>query len=223
MCGKNSPLSLFRICQNDLFQEDPRQSQRLRRGEGSQLDLIPFGAVAQPDDTVRWPSEEGMVMNVLGFREAREHAAILTVNGTLKVPVALVEAMLLLKLIAWKDRHNRIPGKDASDIWYILHHGQSIIGLDALYEEYPEAMEAVDWDLYLAPARVLGLRMRAMAHIETRSRLLEILNREVREEEDSLLVREVAAGASGGMVEAGNVLYLIQQVLAGLAAEPSSA
>ena len=139
------------------------------------------------------------------------------VNQSLAVPVATAPAMLLLKIIAWEARHKSFPGRDASDVAYILHHGEKIIGQDSFYEEYAEITEAVDWDLTLASARVFGMQMAALAQPRTRNHLLEILNREISEGEESMLAREVAAGFPTGRKDPEQAWILLQQVGVGLA------
>lgn len=208
-----------RICEDRRFHADLKQSQRLWCGEDAKLDLVPFGAIALPDDTIHWPSDDGVVMNVLGFQETHGSAIPIVVNHCLTVPVATAPAMLLLKIIAWEARHKSFPGRDASDIGYILHHGEKIIGQDSFYEEYAEVTESVDWDLNLASARVFGMLMAALAQPRTRNHLLEILNREISEGEESLLVREVAAGFPTGRKDPEQTLIFLQQVRVGFRKE----
>lgn len=207
------------ICRDGNFREDPKEAQRLLCGDSSMLDLIPFGPIGVPDDAVRWPSEEGVVMNVLGFQEACDTALSITVNGRLSVPVATAQAMLLLKLIAWEDRHDRLPGKDASDIAQILYHGEKIIDEDAFYGAYSQATEAVGWDLELASARIIGLKMAAITLGRPRAHLLAVLDRELAKGEESILVREVAANFPTGRTDLERVPALLQQVRAGLIGE----
>lgn len=207
------------ICRDGNFREDPKQAQRLLYRDSSMLDLIPFGPIGVPDDAVKWPSGKGVVMNVLGFQEACDTALSIVVNGRLSVPVATPQAMLLLKFIAWEDRHARLPGKDVSDIAYLLYHGERIIGEDAFYEEYSDAMESVGWDIDLASARVFGLQMGALAQARTKNHLLAILDRELLDGEDSLLVRELAAKIPACRKEPAKALPLVQQVRAGLTGE----
>ena len=211
-----------RICEDGRFHADPTQSQRLWCGEDAKLDLVPFGTIALPDGTIHWPSEEGVAMTVLGFQEAYDAAVRIMVNQRLAVPVATAPAMLLLKIIAWEARHVTSPGRDASDIAYILHYGEKIIGQDSFYEEYAEITEAVDWDLTLASARVFGMQIARLAQPRTRNHLLEILNREISEGEESMLVREVAAGVGTGSNPPTAALILLQQVTAGLAGKETT-
>lgn len=161
-------------------------------------------------------------MNVLGFQEAHDTAVRIMVNQRLAVPVATAPAMLLLKIIAWEARHETSPGRDASDIAYLLHYGEKIIGQDSFYEEYAEITEAVDWDLNLASARVFGTQMAALAQLRTRDHLLDILNREISEGEESLLMREVAAGFPTGRKDPEQALILLQQLRVGLVGEKTT-
>jgi len=144
------------------------------------------------------------------------------VNQSLAVPVATAPAMLLLKIIAWEARHETSPGRDASDIAYILHHGEKIIGQDSFYEEYAEITEAVDWDLNLASARVFGIQMATLAQPRTRNHLSEILIREISAGEESLLVREVATGFPTGRKDPEQALILLQQLGVGLAGKETT-
>lgn len=155
-------------------------------------------------------------MNVLGIQEVYDTAVRIMVNQGLAVLVATAPAMFVLKIIAWEARHKTSPGRDASDIAYILHYGEKIIGQDSFYEEYAEITEAADWDLTLASARVFGTQMAALAKPRTWNHLLEILNREISEGEESMLVREVAAGFPIGRKDPEQALILLQQVSAGL-------
>lgn len=207
------------ICESGQFHEDTKQSQRLWYKDAAKLDLVPFGAIASPDESVQWPKEDGVVMNVLGFQEACDTATSIVVNKRLNVPVATAQAMLLLKLIAWEDRHATLPGKDASDIAYLLYHGEKIIGQASLYDEYLEATEAVESDLDLAAARVFGLQMSTVAQARTREHLLVTLERELAQGEESILVREVASNLPTGKRDLEKTLALLRQVLAGLVGE----
>ena len=207
------------ICRDRRFRDDPKEAQRILFDDTAKLDLIPFGGLAVPDESIHWPTDGGVVMNVLGFQEACDTALPITVNGRLKVPVATAQAMLLLKLIAWEDRHVRRAGRDAPDIAYFLYHGEKIIGRDAFHEEYAQATEAVGWDLDLASARIFGLQMASIASDCTRRHLLSILSRQLVQGEESMLVREVAADFPAGRRDPPKALILLHQVQAGLVGE----
>lgn len=90
------------------------------------VDLVPFGGVESDGNVIRWPPDGDFVMNVVGFQEAYDNAAQVLVNDALMVRVVSPVGLLLLKLAAWKDRHDTQPGRDAADIAYLLHHGSSL-------------------------------------------------------------------------------------------------
>lgn len=207
------------LCGTLGFREDEREAQRLLYGDSAKVDLVPFGPLASPRNQVHWPSGDGMVMNVLGFQEACDSAVAFTINGALQLPVATATAMLILKFIAWEDRRERCPGKDAQDIAYILYYGAKILGEDAFYEEHQDATEAVDWDLDLASARVFGIQMGALAQSQTKKYLLRILDREVAGGTEARLVRDVAAAEPLKVRGAAHVLALIHQLKAGIIAD----
>lgn len=203
------------ICKDKGFKADKSQAQRLRYGQNGVIDLVPFGPIAKPNDKVLWPPEEDVEFNVLGFEEASNTAITLLVNETLEVPVATPQALLLLKFIAWEDRHNEHPGKDAEDIAYILSNGVEIVGEDALFEEYEEALEATGYDLELASARVLGGWMAETCKDRTLKHVLKFIDAQLNQGEDSSLVWEIGKHLYLSQDSEGNALELLQNLRAG--------
>ena len=154
-------------------------------------------------------------MSVAGYQEAYDNAVQVLVNDTLMVRVVSPVGLLLLKLVAWKDRHNTQPGKDAADIAYVLHHGSSLFGEKNLFEEHFEIVESAGYDLDLAAARLLGVKMGAIASKSTRRYVSGLLDQELNKEIESKLVREVAKKLVPA--EETRTFVLLSQVLAGLA------
>ena len=79
---------------------------RLGNSTGKPIDIVPFGAQVQNDSTIAWPPNGDVVMNVMGFQEACEHAKSVVIRETsyLACPVVTPEGFAILKLIAWQDR-----------------------------------------------------------------------------------------------------------------------
>jgi predicted nucleotidyltransferase len=154
-------------------------------------------------------------MSVAGFQEAYDNAVQVLINDALMARVASPVGLFLLKLVAWKDRHDSQPGKDAPDIAYVLHHSPTLIGVTNLFEEHFEIVESADYDLDLAAAQLLGRQISAIASQRTRTHVRELLEQELKEEMESKLVREVAKS----LVPAGEtrIFDLLSQVMAGLA------
>ncbi len=131
-------------------------------------------------------------MTVAGFSDAYTDAVRVRVNGMLTVPVVSPSGLVLLKLIAWQERHVEQPGRDAADIAYVLRHYGEIITEDTLFNTYLDAMQAVDYDIDLAAARVLGRRVRQIV-TDSLPRLMDLIRQELEAGCDAVLVREVAA------------------------------
>jgi predicted nucleotidyltransferase len=121
------------------------------------LDIIPFGGVERPDRSISWPTEGAEVMSVAGLTEALAMAVAVRLPGGVKIDVAPLPALALLKTWAWKDRKYTAPGKDASDIWMFLRHYADAGNEDRLYgEEGEAALAAFGFDLETAGAWLLG-------------------------------------------------------------------
>lgn len=175
----------------------------------------PDGGVESDGNVIRWPPDGDFVMSVAGFQEAYDNAVQVLVNDTLMVRVVSPVGLLLLKLMAWKDRHDTRPGRDAPDIAYVLRHSPTLIGETNLFEEHFEIVESTGYDLELAGARLLGQKMNIIASQRTRKHVRELLEEELNKDIDSKLVREVAK--SSVPAEETRGFELLSQVIAGLA------
>lgn len=204
-----------RLCKDAGVYKDSQQKQRLHYSDCGIVDLVPFGGVESDGNVIRWPPDGDFVMSVAGFQEAFDNAAQVLVNEALMVRVVSPVGLLLLKLAAWKDRHNTQPGRDASDIAYLLRHGSSLFGDKNLFDEHFEIVESTGYDLNLAAARVLGRQMGAIALPRTRTHVHMLLEQELKMEIDSKLVREVAKYLVPP--EETRTFDLLSQVMTGLA------
>jgi len=83
------------------------------------VDLLPFGQIAEPGATVRWPGQFRARMKVQGFQEAFDNAAEIILEKV-KVRVVIPEMLVALKLSSWSLGASR--SKDAMDIRLILEN-----------------------------------------------------------------------------------------------------
>ena len=188
-----------RICRDPQFRRDARQRQRLQYSKGTYLDLVPFGGIETAGHVVRWPPpEQDFVMSVLGFREACADAVRVILNNMLAVRVVSPVGLVLLKLVAWRDRHETHPRRDASDIAHVLRHFCTIETEKTLFDDHYDAVEAADYDVDLAAARVLGRRTRELASEETYQQVFALLDNELEAGTASRLVRELSDSLPGG-------------------------
>lgn len=200
------------IRQNPGFRPDPKQRQRLRFSDDGILDLIPFGEIESGDRTIHWPPDNDFAMSVIGFREAYADAVKVTLDNLI-VPVVSPIGLMVLKLVAWNERHHAQPKKDAADMAYVLRHFSAILTEKALFDEYFDAVEAADFDVDVAASRVLGGKMAKLAKADTRAYLGRLLDVELKHGVDSALVREIAEHLAGANVE--RAYQLLENLRAG--------
>lgn len=86
------------------------------------FDLVPYDGVENDNKQVFWPPGNDDVMTVRGFESAAKDAVNIIVNKTLTVPVVSPRGLCALKFFAWHERHAQHPGRDASDIAYLLRN-----------------------------------------------------------------------------------------------------
>jgi len=162
------------------FTQHEQETQKLTINDSDnkpwEIDLIPFGGVSDTDGQITWPPEHAIVMSVLGFEEVYAHAWDVTLSQTpaLTVRVASPAGILLLKLIAWTERRLSVPGKDATDLYYVIRHYSKIPSvINALYDD--GYMEANDYDDIQASAMKLADEVLIMSHPATLSHLYAML------------------------------------------------
>ncbi|MEA1988986.1 MAG: nucleotidyl transferase AbiEii/AbiGii toxin family protein [Pseudomonadota bacterium] len=123
-----------------------------------EVDIVPFGELADENGCIKWPPDESIEMSVLGFDEAFEHSLAVQLGDSdnqFSIKVAAPASMAFLKLISWLEREPAIRSKDAKDIRYLMRTYSKIPTIfDRIYEEGD--MEAQGWDEQRASASILG-------------------------------------------------------------------
>ncbi|MGY0502547.1 hypothetical protein ACWZHB_29000 [Nocardia sp. FBN12] len=141
-----------------MFGAQDRHSHRIAIG-GIPVDIIPCGAIEAADRTVAWPGD--FTMNTLGFREAFGSAETVLLPGQLVVRIPSIAAQVLLKLVAWFDRH-WTSTKDAVDLRTMLEWSDTAQLLEELYESHFGLVEMYDYDTALAGAHRIGNAIAAL-------------------------------------------------------------
>lgn len=163
------------------------------------VDLIPFGSIETSPNTIAWPPDMVVMMNVAGFSDAFAAAVCVEVSPGIEAAVASLPGIAILKLFAWADRRHENP-KDAFDLVMLLRSYHEAGNDSRIYENASAlaALEAVDYDPELAGAWLLGSDVAAMvstataAGLETllngatRDRLIEDMSRAMRGREDAV-------------------------------------
>lgn len=131
---------------------EPTRAWQRRRLLGQQVDVVPFGNLERDGEVVIHESS----LSVLGCSEAAANADLVTLPSGRLLPVAPLELIAVLKLIAFAGRQ---PGetKDADDLLTVLRAASDgIYGEETWDDEL--AIAAADFDHELAGAFRLGRR-----------------------------------------------------------------
>ena len=162
------------------LRRDRRVQHRFRHPNGTEIDVIPFGGVEEPDRTVAWPPDRNPVMNLVGFAEVADSAVNVTLPGKVTVRVVPLPALALLKLLAWEDRRGGpARDKDADDFVVITQHYLEVREPRLSTEDEAELIERHDYEEKLASAELLGSDMAVFGSDAVREAVNRILDREV--------------------------------------------
>lgn len=199
---------------SNRFRADPVNTQRvIHTGRATKqetnVDLVPFGAIASADGQLAWPPDGSHVMSVLGYNEALEGAIRLEVDANRTVPIASPSGLVLLKLVAWADRGEERLGRDAVDFVEILRRAHHFLTDPELYDDHPEAMRVFGFEPQPAGAWVIGRHVAESASVRLSSLVLDVLQPGARERlldfasrGRSPLGRDGASDDEGRLVEA---------------------
>jgi predicted nucleotidyltransferase len=120
-------------------------------------------------------------MNVAGFEEALASSVVIGIKAGLAVRVASAAGLALLKLGAWADR-GRESNKDAADLYRLLTTYADAGNTDRIYDRELDLLEAVDFDMQLAGAELLGRDVAAICDAHMLSQVQSILEPELNRE-----------------------------------------
>ena len=162
------------------LRRDRRVKHRFRHPNGTEIDVIPFGGVEEPDRTIAWPPDRNPVMNLVGFAEVAESAVNVTLPGKVTVRVVPLPALALLKLLAWEDRREGpARDKDADDLVVIAQHYLEVREPRLSIKDEAELIERHGYEGKLASAELLGSDMAVFGSDAVREAVNRILDREV--------------------------------------------
>lgn len=162
------------------------------------IDLIPFGGIETRQNTVAWPPDMAIMMNVAGFSDAFAAAVSVEARPGFEFSVASLPGIAILKLFAWADRRHGNP-KDAFDFLTLLRSYHEAGNENRIYEDVGAlaALEAVEYDPELAGAWLFGNDVATMASKATiagleaslkdaKDQLVEDMSRAIKGREDAM-------------------------------------
>ncbi len=147
---------------------EPTRAWQRRRLLGQQVDVVPFGDLERDGEVVIHESS----LSVLGCAEAAANADLATLPSGRILPVAPLELIAVLKLIAFAGRQPA-QTKDADDLLTVLRASSEGVYGDETWED-EIALAATDFNHQLASANRLGRRGIACFGPDRAQRVLDV-------------------------------------------------
>jgi len=183
-----------RLCAFLTEQHGFRQSpsvQRMRSKDGTIVDLVPFGGVADESGMMQFPSDGQSEMTVLGFDEVQNDVVLVRIDDEVTVSVVSLRGLVLLKLISWSDRRHQ---KDAQDLCFVMRHyfdDKADTEGDSLYLDHADLFDVSEFRKERASARLLGRDIAGLINgsPSLQTHVLDTLQRETKDANQSRLAR----------------------------------
>ena len=179
------------LIQTGLFREVPGIQQRLRHQSDLPVDLVPFGGVETAARQINWPPGGEFRMNVFGFREAHSASQSVRLPGPMDARMVSLPALVLLKIVAWQERHYDQPMKDAADLALIAKNYLAMGNEARLWEEFLDWTEKDSFDTERAGARMLGVDIAALLDEAGKERIAVIIAGQTATDSPGVLPREM--------------------------------
>lgn len=184
-----------------------------KNGTTYPLDLLPFRGVEDENSLISWPPDLKVMMSVLGYEEALASAVDVQIDSEIRVPVASLAGLAILKLIAWVDRGSETT-KDALDLASLLRNYAAAGNMDRVYGEDIAALERVGYDINLVSPHLLGMDVRRISSPLIRAKVKEILNHQTSRERLALHMSKQYSHAADPLAAAEESLEQFQLGLA---------
>lgn len=187
--------SAFDALKTDLLDSgfsETKTLHRLNTTQGGWVDLVPFGPITNDRQAVTWPPKGEIVMSILGFSEAFEHALQVTINDSPATDISVISpvGLALLKLVSWSERVREKRPNDAKDLLYLCANYQEIPNIkDEMYNQ-EAMMERYGWVPERGSANLLGRNVRVIVTANTHEHLEQLFNGEIANRPLKELIRE---------------------------------
>ncbi len=165
---------------------------RLKYKDSINIDIVPFGAISDPDNSISWPPDHSIKMSTLGFMDAYEDACLcaLSDNSDLVVRVASICGLTVLKLISWHEGYPERK-KDAIDLEFMMRQYADAGNHERFYEEMSDLVNEENFDYELASARFFGRDILKIMSLKTTTFIMSILEKQTGDQERYLLIEDM--------------------------------
>ena len=178
--------------------EQGREPQRFFYKGNFPVDMMPFGQISKPKDTIEWPEFEGIEMSTLGFKESFDNSILVRLRTVpdFEIRFASLAGLAAMKLISWKDKYPA-RNKDAKDLKFIMLNYIEAGNFERIYDgEESDILEDDAADYELMSARLLGRDVATIITPESKKYILKILNEETDEQDNYKLAVDMRRGPS---------------------------
>lgn len=127
------------------------------------IDIVPFGAgITNQQGEIQWPESQGSLV-VVGFEEACSDTTEITLPGGIRAKHVTVPGLILLKIVAFKDRKSRGDPRYRNDAEDLMYWFRNYPGSGAFERRFDVAVQGLaDIDFDCAGAAVLGMDVSAI-------------------------------------------------------------
>ncbi|MDP1762852.1 MAG: hypothetical protein Q8L07_03125 [Sediminibacterium sp.] len=153
--------------------------------DGTEVDLLPFGAIEDENRKVTVQGTGYTSVHVDGFKEVYEQELPQVALGSHHFKFCTLPGIILLKLIAWDDRPEK-RRDDILDISHILSHFFDIYQ-EIIWEKHNDLFDDEDKSLSMIAVRVMGREIKKIAvrNEILFQRVLNILEQNTKDPADS--------------------------------------
>jgi predicted nucleotidyltransferase len=180
-----------------IFNQE-REPQRFFYKGNFPVDIVPFGQISKPKDTIEWPEFEGIEMSTLGFKESFDNSILVRLRNApdFEIRFASLAGLAAMKLISWKDKYPE-RNKDAKDLVFIMRNYIDAGNSERIYDgKDSDILEGDASDYELMSARLLGRDVAAIITPESKKYIVKILNEETGEQDHYKLAVDMRQGPS---------------------------
>ncbi len=197
--------------------KETKEYQRLIFQNRLNIDLIPFGPIADKMGNIKWPPDEEIVMHIVGFEEAFANSQSLRLNDDpiIEIKVVKLADLAVMKLVSWNAGYpNR--RKDASDLSLIMGNYTDAGNVERIFNEHSDLLDSEDFDYINAGARLLGRDIATILSSDLKDRVLEVLDKETGKNEGYKLIEDILMSNTLIEVDFDSLLGLLEEVKRGI-------
>jgi len=156
-----------------------RSPQRLMFNNKLPVDIVPFGQISKPDDSILWPPEQDFKMSTMGFKEAYDNALTVELksNPEFHMKLASLCGLTIMKIISWDEKYPERT-KDAFDLEYIMRKYIDAGNEERIFDEEMDLDDEEDIDYEYKSSRLLGRDVATISEPKTKEAVLTILEKQ---------------------------------------------